>query len=127
MRKSLMTDIYVCKFVSGTDDYGNSLTAYINPKKYEVNIQEDFTEVEFDTYGSEITGMIKIRTPKRYDISESDVIFLNPPKLRDKVEINGVEYDNYGVGDYTVISGKPSYFGVERMKNPIVIIAKKEK
>lgn len=127
MRKTTMTAIWVCEHIASIDNRGNTISAYINPLKFEVNIQQDFTELEHAAYGSDISGMVKIRIKKPPRIKEGDAVYTLIPKIKESIIIDGDEYKNYGIGDYTAISIKPSYINDKRIINPTVIIAKKER
>lgn len=133
MRKTTMTAIWVCERIASIDNYGNTVSAYINPLKLEVNIQQDFTELEHAEFGSDISGMIKIRTKKPPRLKEGDAVYMAIPKIKESIIIDDItssealEYKNYGIGNYTVISIKSSYVNDKRSLNPTVIIAKKER
>lgn len=124
MRMLSMTKIWTSKFIS-SNQYGEQVGGYTNLKEFNANVQYMSNDIEFKTYGEITNSIITIRLENEIKLDKGDYIYLNKPTVKGNFEVDGKDYNDYGIGEYQVESIKPTYIGGSNIKNRTYITARK--
>lgn len=123
MRQENMTTVWAAT-PKNKIEAGVPVKCYTGLRSVSVNIQTDISQLDLQEYGETVNEIVKLRTVHVPDIRKGDMLYLVKPNVVGSVEIDGVTYDDYGVGDYRVESVKPSRQNRNLIRNPTTISAR---
>lgn len=123
MRQENMTTVWAAT-PKDKIEAGVPVKCYTGLRSISVNIQTDISELDLQQYGETVNEIVKLRTVRVPDIRKGDMLYLSKPDMVGSVEIDGVTYDDYGVGDYRVESVKPARQNQNLIRNPTTISAR---
>lgn len=124
MRLADLTKIWITTHIADFVD-GEEIDCYTNLRSVSINVQTDFSELDYQAYGAAVNELIKLRSRNLPDIKKGDMLYLSQPITQRTVEIEGESVADYGKGDYSVQAITAAYVGGIHVNNPTTITAKK--
>ena len=90
-----------------------------------VNIQYMSNEMEQRIFGQVTNRVVTLDFLSLPDLQKGDVLYLQKPEQQGVFTVDDSTYDDYGPGDYEVLSIIPSRIGVKAIRNPTTATARK--
>ncbi|HCA28903.1 MAG TPA: hypothetical protein DEP23_04695 [Ruminococcaceae bacterium] len=125
MRRQTITIVYVTTYVS-KKEHGVTVGGYTNLRTAKLNAQTDYSTLDMQEYGQTVNEIIKLRSNQLPNINKGDYLYFTKPEKQGTFDVGSVTYDDYGTGEYQVESIRPSFKGIKTVRNPTLILARKQ-